>query len=190
MVAKGPPGGNPIPWPETEIPRGRVHIDFAGPNNRVTYLVLVDSHPKWPEVITMSPTSASATISVFDNIFATHGLPETIVSENETHFTSAQFKEYCKDHAIEHIRSPPYHPQSYGQAEIFVDTLKRVLLKTVGEGGAEGSIRRFLITYRTSVHPRLNERSPADVLMGRTIRTINHAMLPRTNSSKSEKLLK
>ena len=54
----------------------------------------------------------------------------------------------------------------------------------------EGSIRRFLITYRTSVHLRFNRKSPAEVLMGRTIRTISHAMLPRTTSSKSEKLLK
>ena len=54
----------------------------------------------------------------------------------------------------------------------------------------KGSIRRILITYRTSVHPRLNGKSPAEVLMGRTIRTINYAMLPGTTSSKSENLLK
>ena len=110
----------------------------------------------------MSSTSASATISVLEKIFATHGLPETIVSDNETQFTSAQFNEYCKTLAIEHIRSPPYHPQSNGQAEKFVNPLKRALLKTKGEGGTEGSIRRFLITYRTSGHPRLNGKSPAD----------------------------
>ena len=95
LVAKGPPRENPIHWPETKKPRSQVHVDFAGLINGVTYLVLVDSHSKWPEVITMSSTSASATISVLDKIFATHCLPETIVSDNGTQFTSAQFKEYC-----------------------------------------------------------------------------------------------
>ena len=190
LAGKGPPRENPIPWPETKKPWSRVHVDFAGPINGVTYLVLVDSHSKWPEVMTMPSTSASATISALDKIFSTHGLPETIVSDNGTQFTSAQFNEYCKSHAIEHIRSPPYHPQSNGQAEKFVNPLKRVLLKIKEEGGTEESIRRFLITYRTSIHPKLNGKSPAEVLMGRTIRTINHAMLPGTTSSKSKKLLK
>ena len=66
-----------------------MHVDFAGPINGVTYLVLVDSHSKWSEVITMSSTSASATISVLEKIFATHGLPETIVSDNRTQLVNA-----------------------------------------------------------------------------------------------------
>ena len=51
-------------------------------------------------------------------------------------------------------------------------------------------MRRFLITYRTSVHPGLNGKSPAEVLMERTVRTINHPMLPGTMPSKPEKSLK
>ena len=86
-----------------------MHFDFAGPINGVTYLVLVDTASKW-SVISVTSTSASATISVLDKIFPTHGLPETIVSDKRTQFTSAQFNEYCKSHAIEHIRFTPYHP--------------------------------------------------------------------------------
>ena len=100
LAAKGPPRENPIPWPETKKPWNRVHVDFAGPINGVTYLVLVDSHSKWPEVITMASAGASATISALNNIFATHGLPETIVSDNGTQFTSAQFREYCTNSEI------------------------------------------------------------------------------------------
>ena len=137
--------------------------------NGVTNLILVDSHSKWPEIITMSSTSASAPISALDKIFTTHGLPETIVSVNRIQFTSAQFNENCKSHAIEHIRSPLYHPKSNGQAEKFVDTLKRALLKTKGEVETEGSIRRFLITCMTRVHLRHNGKSPTEVLIGKTV---------------------
>ena len=46
-----------------------MHADFAAPIIGVTYLVLVDTPSKWPEVITMAWTS------VLDKIFAIHGLP-------------------------------------------------------------------------------------------------------------------
>ena len=59
-TTKGPPRENPIPWKETKKQWSRAHVDFAGPINGVTYLVLVDSHSKWSEVITMSSTSVSA----------------------------------------------------------------------------------------------------------------------------------
>ena len=85
-------------------------------------------------------------------------------------FQSDQFKEYCKSHAIEHIQSPPYHPQSNGQTEKFVDTLKGALLNTKEEGGTEGFMLRFLITCRTSIHPRLNGQSPVEILMRGTMR--------------------
>ena len=167
-----------------------MHVYFTGPINGITYLVLVNSHTKWPEIIPMASTSASAAISVLDKIFITHGLPETTVLDNETRFTSAQFKEYCKNHAVSPVQSPLYHPQSNGQAEKFVDTSKRALRKTKEEERTEWLIRRFLTTYRTSVHSRLNGKSLAEVLIWRTVRTINHATLIRSASCKPEKLLK
>ena len=66
-------------------------------------------------------------------MIATHDLPEKIVSDNGTHFTSAQLIEYCKGHAIENIRSPAYHSQSNGQAEKLVNTLNEFCSKQKGK---------------------------------------------------------
>ena len=39
------------PWIWPMRPWQRIHIDFAGPMNRQNFLIVVDSHLKWPEII-------------------------------------------------------------------------------------------------------------------------------------------
>ena len=64
-----------------------VHIDFAGPIGGRTYLVLVDAHSKWPEVIDMPSTTATKTIEALQSIFA-YGLPLQLVSDYGPQFSS------------------------------------------------------------------------------------------------------
>ena len=179
QAAKNPPHQVPIPWQPTKFPWSRLHIDFAGPINGMTYFVLVDAHSKWPEIFPIISPTTSNTILILDRLFSQHGVPDTIVSDNGTQFTSAIFSDYCKRHAIQHIFSPPYHPQSNGQAERFVDTLKRALLKAKGEGTTEEILQRFLLVYRTTPNKQLPEhQTPAEVLMNRKLRTTLSAMVP------------
>ncbi|BHF84818.1 hypothetical protein SprV_0902797000 [Sparganum proliferum] len=133
QAAKIPPRQPPVPCEPPERPWSRVHIDFAGPLNGVSYLILVDAYSKWPEIAPLNPATASATIEFLRRIFSQHGLPEVLVSDNGSQFTSSTFEDYCHQRNIQHLRSPPYHPQSNGQAERFVDTFKRARLKARGE---------------------------------------------------------
>ena len=50
------------PWDWPEEPWQRIHIDFAGPFENHTFLVVVDAHSKWPEVVVMKSTSSEGTI--------------------------------------------------------------------------------------------------------------------------------
>ncbi len=40
----------------------RIHIDFAGPFLGKMFLIIVDAHSKWPEVVTMASTTSQVTI--------------------------------------------------------------------------------------------------------------------------------
>nr|VZI04460.1 unnamed protein product [Spirometra erinaceieuropaei] len=153
QAAKMPPRQPPVPWEPPERPWSRVHIDFAGPLNGVSYLILVDAYSKWPEIAPLNPATASSTITFLRRIFSQNGLPEVLVSDNGSQFTSSSIEDFCRQHNIQHLRSPPYHPQSNGQAERFVDTFKRALLKARGEGTTDEIVQEFLFSYRTTPNP-------------------------------------
>ncbi|XP_064122695.1 uncharacterized protein K02A2.6-like [Macrobrachium nipponense] len=112
------------PWELPRYPWQRVHVDFAGPFLGYSYLILVDAYSKWPEVIPMQTTSSVATIRSLMQIFATHGLPERIVTDNGPQFTSQEFKEFLNVNGIQHTLSATYHPSTNGEAERFVQTFK------------------------------------------------------------------
>ena len=50
------------PWEWASSPWERIHIDFAGPFMDRMFLVVVDAHSKWPEIVEMKTTTATKTI--------------------------------------------------------------------------------------------------------------------------------
>ncbi|XP_062698486.1 uncharacterized protein K02A2.6-like [Aedes albopictus] len=179
-AAKSPPQAQPQPWPRAEGPWQRIHIDFAGPVDGMYYLVMVDSFSKWPEILqTRSPTT-STTIAFLQEGISRFGIPLVIVSDNGSQFTSADFRTFCEKFRIVHIRTAPYHPQSNGQAERFVDTLKRSLKKIVGGGetSTASALQTFLYVYRSTPSTVLNGKSPAQIMLGRPMRTTLDLLRP------------
>ena len=99
------------PWEWPDRPWSRIHIDYAGPFMGRMFLV-VDAHSKWLEVLPTSQAMSTVTIEKLRCIFATFGLPEIIVSDNGTAFTSKEFQEFTQANGIVHIKTAPYHPAS------------------------------------------------------------------------------
>jgi transposase InsO family protein len=72
------------------------------------YLIAVDAHSKWMEVAIVNSATSDATIEKLRSMFATHGLPETLVSDNGSQFTSLEFKTFMERNGIHHIKTAPY----------------------------------------------------------------------------------
>ena len=99
-------------------------------------------------------------------MFAIHGLPDTIVSDNASIFTSEDFTNFTKCNGIKHMKAAPFHPASNGLAERAVQTFKDCLDKMSDDNASlETKISRFLFRYRITPHTTTGQSS-AEMLMG------------------------
>ena len=170
-MAKDPAKTSHHKWEFPERPWQRLHIDFAGPFLNYMWFIMVDAHSKWPIVIPTKDTSAENTVEMMLDTFATHGLCEQIVSDNGSQFTSEVFQKFCKERGIQHTLTAPYHPQSNGEVERFVQTFKTSLKKCMLSGDKmRPALRNFLARYRVTPHCTTGI-APCELLLKRHLRT-------------------
>lgn len=160
-------------WPSE--PWNRLHLDFAGPFLGHMFLILVDALSKWLDVHLMQSISSANTIETLLTIFATHGLPRTVVTDNGS-FTSEEFLTFMTENGISHTTTAPYHPSSNGLAERAVQTFKRGLNATKGDSIQE-RLSKFLFTYRITPHTTTGI-APAQLLMNRRLRSRLDCLFP------------
>ncbi|XP_039447993.1 uncharacterized protein K02A2.6-like [Culex pipiens pallens] len=177
-AAKSPPHSPPEAWPTPAGPWQRIHIDYAGPIDGLYFLIIVDAFSRWPEIYPTTTTTARATIQFLRSTFARLGLPMVLVSDNAAQFTCDEFESYCKANGITHILTAPYHPQSNGQAERFVDTVKRGMKKINKGEPLQETLDVFLATYRSTPSGTTEQKSPSELLFGRQMRTTLDLLRP------------
>ena len=95
----------------------------------------------------MKDTTAAQTIEAFRQLFATWGLPLQLHTDNGPQFVSAEFEHFLKSNGIIHTTSAVYHPNSNGQAERFVSTLKHALKTQSEPVSLQTKISRFLLIH-------------------------------------------
>ena len=165
------------PWLFPQRPWSRIYVDYAGPTEGKMILAVVDAYSKWIEAKVVTSAITQVTIEQLRGLFAIHGLPETIVSDNGTCFTSAELnKQIVTRNNIQHITSPAYHPSSNGHAERAVQLVKRGLAK-LKDGYMETRLARYLMTYLVTPHSTTGT-SPSELPMGRKPRTLLYAVHP------------
>jgi hypothetical protein len=115
-----------------------------------------------------STTSGGSTIEKLREIFATHGFPVTVVSDN-----CPTFQHFMNCNGIKHITVSPYHLASNGQEE-------RAVLSAQGGNGETIKTRlsRFLLKYRITSHT-ITGVALAELLMKRRLRTHLGLVQPR-----------
>ncbi|GFO14921.1 transposon tf2-9 polyprotein [Plakobranchus ocellatus] len=178
------------PWRWPDKPWQRIHIDYAGPFLNFMFLVIVDAHTKWVEIIPTATSTSSATINILSTTFARYGIPEQVVSDNGPQFTSEDFRAFMSSNGIKHTRSALYHPATNGLAERMVQSFKNAMKAAKhDEGSIHLKLTRFLLAYRNSPHSTTGE-SPASLMFGRRLRTRLDICTPSIQTHVTGKLQK
>ena len=106
----------------------------------------------------MGSDSSSEVISHIKSIFAKYGVPQEVVSDNGPSYSSLEYKQFAAKYGFTHTTSSPRYPQSNGEAERAVKTVKSFLKKS------DDSYLALLIYRSTPLH---NGFSPSELLMSR-----------------------
>ena len=127
------------------MPKGpweTLHIDFCGPlPSNDNLLVLIYRYSRYLEVEIIGSTKSACVILKLDTIFAVHGIPYKIISDNRSPFNSDEFSKYLKILGIEHHLVTPYWPQANGEVERFYQPLEKVIQ---GRTSLKGRLRKSL----------------------------------------------
>ena len=164
----------PEPLKPTTLPQGpwkHLAIDLLGPfPSGDSILVVVDYFSRYYEVKIMKSTISEKIIEALEQIFATHGLPLSVTSDNGPQFISDTIEQCFTNCGIEHRKTTPPWPQANGE----VERQNRSLLKRIKIAQAENKnwkkeLLTYLIAYRTTPHTTTGV-SPAEILFGRKLR--------------------
>ena len=104
----------PIP----EKPWKIVAVDFGGPYPDSHYnLVAVDKRTRYPEIDTTHSTTVKPTTKKLKQMFATHGTPKQLDSDNGPPFGSEEFAKFAKEEGFHHHRVIRELPRANGEVE-------------------------------------------------------------------------
>ena len=146
-----------IPTDLLDFPWRKIGTDLFFMNG-ANYLLAVDYFSRYFETIKLKSTSSDSISKELKSLFR-HGIPETIISDNEPQYASHEFATFVSSYNFQHITSSLLLPQSNGQVERTIQTATR-LLKNVEYP------YMALLTYRTTPLTWC-KLSPTQLLMGR-----------------------
>ena len=137
-------------------------------------LVFIDAFSKYPEVIRVKGTSADDNLDGFAQVFARHGVPRLLRSDNGAPFNGKEshlLTKYLKYMGVKHKTNfSAEDPESSGQVEAFMKHLGKVY-HTAEISGQDPhfALQNHLMQYRATPHPSTG-KPPAELLFGRKFR--------------------
>jgi transposase InsO family protein len=174
------------------IPSQRWHtvtMDFAGPfaisgeGRWDTIMIVVDKLSKRCHLVPSRSNDAAPDTAkrFFDSIVRLHGIPCVIVSDRDVKFTSAFWRTLFNRFGTKLALSTAYHPQTDGQSERMVRTVKEMLRSIINHKQADWveHLTAIEFAYNNSVHPS-TKMTPFELDLGILGRTYSYDRPPRT----------
>ena len=132
-----------------DLPSQTVTTDLFEWKQR-TFLLIMDYYSWFVEIARLTRATAEEVITHTKSIFARHGIPEVVISDNGPQYASDAYATFAKDYQFYHFTSSPYFAHSNGEAERAVGTIKNLLKESDDPYLA-------LLAYRATVTPLQRE---------------------------------
>ena len=95
-----------------------------------TYLLVVDYFSRYPKIAKLTDTTSKGVIAALRPMFARHGIPEVVRSDNGPQYVSQEMTDFATSYGFTQVTSSPHYPRSNGLAERTVKTVKAMLKKS------------------------------------------------------------
>ena len=165
-----------VPLPIIDTPFKRIAMDIIGPlprskSGKKYILVVCDYATRYPEAIPLKTIDAAQIAEELLQLFARVGIPEEILTDQGSNFTSQLLMEIYSMLHVHPIRTTLYHPQTDSLVERFNQTLKKMLRKAASQDHKDWDklIPYLLFAYR-EVPQSSTGFSPFELLYGRSVR--------------------
>ena len=147
----------------------------------VDHLVVGDFYLKMIFVwhIPPSQSSANRAVLLLKEMFAEHGIPEVLHSDNGPQYASAQFADFCISRGITHETSSLHYPQSNGFAKACLRSVKHAPQQA--KHSSANPQLALLALWATPIDTKLP--SPAELLYQCRLRTTIPAKIHNNDPS-------
>lgn len=115
-------------------------LDFIGPVNPSSsvvhsYILIATNYfIKWVKAISTKRMTTKVVCDFLENnILVRFGVPQIIVTDNISYFTSQELMMFCYDHGISLVNSSNYYPQGNSQVESSNKKMVNIMKKLVDE---------------------------------------------------------
>lgn len=88
--------------------------------------MVVDYYSKFFEISLLDNTTAPTVINRTKNIFAKHGIPKLIISDNGPQFKSSEYKKFATEWDFSHVTSSPEYPVQWSSGEDYPNSEKNI----------------------------------------------------------------
>ena len=116
LVNKCPNCAKKVPSELPDRPWQKVGADLFELKGE-SFLIVIDYFSRYAELCKLSRTTSPDVIVHLKSMFARHGIPELLKSDNGPQFASSVFAKFAEEYSFTHITSSPRYPQSNGEVE-------------------------------------------------------------------------
>ena len=163
------------PLPCVGEPFQKVAFDLVGPLPRTPsgnkyLLTAMCLYIKFPHAVPLKKVDNVSVLEAMMEIFAVYGMPEELLTDQGSVFTSKLTILMCKTFGITKLRTSPYHPQSDGALERWHACLKGMVKRSDGKLCQwDKQLKYILFAYRDTPHC-VTGFSPFSLMFGRDVR--------------------